>query len=60
MSEDVPKPSSLLEEAAKLRNRASRARRMARGLTQADDRTRLERYAEQLEQQAAEQERQPR
>jgi hypothetical protein len=53
-----PTSADLLEEARKVRTHAARARRMASGLTQISDRLRLERYAEELEQRAADLERQ--
>jgi hypothetical protein len=57
MSPGSPTSADLLEEARKARIHAARARRMASGLTQPSDRLRLERYAEELEERAAELER---
>ena len=46
-------PSDFQAEAARLRQLASRARRMARQLSVEQDRQRLEQYAEELERDAA-------
>jgi hypothetical protein len=54
----MPTPADCLIEAGKLRDLASRARRMAAGLTQSSDRARLADYAGELERRAAELERQ--
>ena len=46
-------PSDFQKEAARLRQRAGRARRLATQLSTEQDRQRLERYAEELERDAA-------
>lgn len=50
-------PSDFLKEAARLRNMARRARRMAGQMSIDHDRLRLEEYAQELEGQAADWER---
>lgn len=50
-------PSDFLKEAARLRDMAQRARRMAGQLSIDPDRLRLEEYAQELEAEAADQER---
>jgi hypothetical protein len=52
----MQKPTTLLEQAAALRDKAARALRLAVGL-QEDDHARLTRYGEELRKQAAELER---